>query len=314
MELIARACTMCGMEPDDLYGLPPDRFVAERGALVKALRADGRRDEAARVAALRKPSVAAWAVNQLARTQPAGMRELLAAGDELRDAQEALLAGRGDPRKLRAAGEREREAVDELVGAARGLLSSAGEELSDSTAERVAETLHAAALEPGAREAVSEGRLERELRHVGLGLGLGESGVAAAASPAPRRGGKQRAEGGAPAKPGARRAKEATGAAGREERASAARAERERAAAERAETERAEQERAAARKAARAKERDARRRAERAARSLQAAQDRRDKAAGALAEADEALAAARTEAEAAVREHDAAQAALERAQ
>ena len=62
------------MEPDDLYGLPLDRFVAERGALAKALRADGRRDEASRVAALRKPSVAAWAVNQLARTQRPAMR------------------------------------------------------------------------------------------------------------------------------------------------------------------------------------------------------------------------------------------------
>src|SRR5688500_1165037 len=116
------------MDQDDLYGLPLDRFVAERGALAKALRADGRRDEAARVAALRKPSVAAWAVNQLARTQRRAMRELLAAGDELRDAQEALLAGKGDARALRAAGERERAAVDQLVDAALGLLTSTGQE------------------------------------------------------------------------------------------------------------------------------------------------------------------------------------------
>ena len=311
---------MCAMEPDDLYGLPLDRFVPERGALAKVLRADGRRDEAARVAALRKPSVAAWAVNQLARTRRAGLRELLAAGDELRDAQEALLAGRGDARKLRAAGEREREAVDQLVGAARGLLGSTGEELSESAAERVAETLHAAALEPDAREAVSAGRLERELRHVGLGLGPGELGTGAPA--APRGGGKQRADESAPTrarrgaaeKPAGARAKAAPRAAGREERAATARAERERAAAVRAEAERAERDRAAARKVLRAEERDARRRAERAARGLRATQERRDKAAAALAEADEALGAARAEAEAAVREHDAAQAALERGQ
>jgi hypothetical protein len=297
---------MCAMEPDDLYGLPLDRFVPERGALAKALRADGQRDEAARVAALRKPSVAAWAVNQLARTQRAAMRELLAAGDELRGAQEALLAGRGDARKLRAAGERERDAVDELVGAARGLLSSAGEELSAATAERVAETLHAAALQPDAREVVSEGRLERELRHVGLGLGLGEDELGAA----PAKPAAPRAKDDARSTPAGRRAT----TAGREQRAAAARAERERVATDRAEAERAERERAAARKAARGEERDARRRAERAARGLQAAQERRDKAAAALTDADEALAAAEAEAEAAVREHDAAQAALERAQ
>ena len=159
------------MEPDELYGLPLDRFIPERGALAKALRADKRRDEAAAVAALRKPSVAAWAVNQLVRSQGAGVAELFAAGDELREAQARLLAGSGDGQALRAANERERAAVDELVQAARGLLSSEGHELSPAVVERVADTLHAAALDEGAREQVREGRLERELRHVGLGLG-----------------------------------------------------------------------------------------------------------------------------------------------
>lgn len=46
------------MDVDDLYALPLDRFVPERGTLAKALRADRRRDEAKDVAALRKPSVA----------------------------------------------------------------------------------------------------------------------------------------------------------------------------------------------------------------------------------------------------------------
>ena len=161
--------------PHDLYGLPLDRFVAERGALAKALRADRRRDEAKEVAALRKPSVAAWAVNQLVRTQDAGVGELLGAGDALRSAQEDLLAGRGDARALRAAGERERAAVEALVEAARGLLTSGGLELSEPVVERVADTLHAAALDEDAREQVREGRLERELRHVGLGLGLGRA-------------------------------------------------------------------------------------------------------------------------------------------
>ena len=168
------------MEPDDLYGLPLDRFVAERGALAKELRAERRRDEAKEVAGLRKPSVAAWAVNQLVRTQDAGVGELLAAGDALRSAQEDLLAGKGDARALRTAGERERAAVDALVEAARGLLTSGGLELSEPVVERVADTLHAAALDEDAREQVQEGAPERELRHVGLGLGLGEGATAAA--------------------------------------------------------------------------------------------------------------------------------------
>ena len=63
---------------DDLYGLPLDAFVPERDALAKRLRAEGRRDEAAEVKALRKPSVAAWAVNQAVRSQPRAARALRA--------------------------------------------------------------------------------------------------------------------------------------------------------------------------------------------------------------------------------------------
>ena len=170
------------MEPRDLYGLPLERFVPERAALAKSLRAAGERDEAAEVAKLRKASVAAWAVNQLVRTQSREVKALFKAGDQLQRAQADLLAGKGDAGKLRAAAEREREAVDELTDAARGLLSTEGHELTQTTLDRVSDTLHAAALDEDARGQVRDGCLERELRHVGLGA-LGEL---AAAPPAPK--------------------------------------------------------------------------------------------------------------------------------
>ena len=155
----------------DLYGLPLERFIAERSALAKELRASGQAEEAARVGKLRKPSVAAWAVNQLVRTQRAAVGELFEAGDELRRAHGELLAGRGDPGALRQASDHERAAVQQLTTTARGLLSSEGHELSAAMLERVGETLHAAALDQDARAKVAEGCLERELRHVGLGAG-----------------------------------------------------------------------------------------------------------------------------------------------
>jgi hypothetical protein len=285
------------MEPDDLYGLPLDRFIPERAALAKALRADKKRDEAAAVAALRKPSVAAWAVNQLVRSQLSAVAELYEAGDELRDAQAALLDGSGDGRALRAANERERAAVDTLVQAARGLLDSDGHELSATVIERVGDTLHAAALDEGAREQVRSGRLERELRHVGLGLG---ESVFAPAAPAP-----------APTKP-----KKAAKSGGKDKPAETneQRAARERAAREEAEAaKQAERERAAARKAARTAEAAARRRAEQTAHALRAAEQRRERAAQALAEADEALAAAQAQADEAAEEHERARAELDRA-
>ena len=156
------------MQVDDLYGLPLDRFVPERGKLARELRAAGNRDEAAQVAKLRKPSFAAWAVNQLVRTQRRAVRNLFEAGDELRAAHSALLDGSGEGGALRAAAERERAAVGSLVDAARGLLSSEGHELGTAVIDRVADTLHAAALDDEGREQVRAGRLERELRHVGL--------------------------------------------------------------------------------------------------------------------------------------------------
>jgi hypothetical protein len=157
-------------DADELFGLPFDEFIPARNALARELRNSGRREEAGEVAALRKPSVAAWAVNQLVRTQRKGVDELFEAGDGLRAAHDQVLAGRADAGALRGAVARERSAVDALTQAARGLLTSQGHELSATIIERVSDTLHAAALDDDARAQVRDGRLERELRHVGLGM------------------------------------------------------------------------------------------------------------------------------------------------
>src|SRR5437762_3321038 len=78
-----------------LYGLPLDEFTAARNELATRLRRAGQTDAAERVRALRKPSVAVWAVNRLARTHPDELEELLEAGRGLRDAQAKALRGTG---------------------------------------------------------------------------------------------------------------------------------------------------------------------------------------------------------------------------
>ena len=153
---------------DRLYGLPREDFVGQRDALVKELRGDGRRDEAAAVKALAKPTVAAWAANQAVRSQKKSARDLWKAGDQLSAAHDAVLAGKGSGAKLREATERERAAVERLVEAARGLLSASGGDLSEATIERVRETLHAGAIDPDAREEVAGGRSARERTPQGL--------------------------------------------------------------------------------------------------------------------------------------------------
>ncbi len=197
------------MDGDDLYGLALDRFVPERTALARELRGDGHREAAAEVAALRKPSVAAWAVNQLVRTQKAAVDELWRAGDALREAQSEVVAGRAPASALRLAVQEERAAADDLAGRARGLLRAIGHELSPAMIDRVTETLHAAALDEDARSLVGSGRLVRELRHVGLGEAAGVAPGAPATTTA---------ESSRPAR-GSRRANERKAARAREARA-----------------------------------------------------------------------------------------------
>jgi hypothetical protein len=158
-------------DPHELYGLSLDEFIPARAGLVKSLRADGQRDEAERASKLRKPSVAAWAVNQLVRTQPGEITSLFEAGDALQAAQAELLGKRGDAKSLQAAVARERETVSRLVERGRGLLESEGQSPSQTILDRVSQTLEAAALDEDARGVVEAGCLERELQHIGLGSG-----------------------------------------------------------------------------------------------------------------------------------------------
>ena len=160
-------------QADALYGLSPGEFVTARGELVKTLKADGRKADAAVVAKLPKPSLPAWAVNQVVRTQQVDVRTLWAAGDAVVAAQERMLAGKADRDELRAAVEAERSALSPLAQAARGLMTAPGRFLAEGAAQEVVETLHAAALDPAARPDVEAGRLARPLRMAGMGAVAG---------------------------------------------------------------------------------------------------------------------------------------------
>src|SRR5436853_1500589 len=149
-------------EADQLYGLPLEQFVKEREELARRLRQEGRRGDAAGVAKLRKPSLPAWAANQVLRSQPRGARELRAAGRALADTQSAALGGRATPSELRDAIDRHRAALAEMMGAAGGLLDNRGHSLSPPTLERVRNTLAAASLDPDLAREAEHGRLVHE--------------------------------------------------------------------------------------------------------------------------------------------------------
>ena len=71
-------------EADALYGLELSEFTPARTELVKRLKTDGERERAAEVGKLRKPTVAAWVVNHVARDAPDDVAALLEKGEALR--------------------------------------------------------------------------------------------------------------------------------------------------------------------------------------------------------------------------------------
>ena len=152
---------------DDLYGAPLDEFVARRNQLARDLRKEGKREEADEVKALRKPTVAAWAVNALARRERARVDALLDAGGRLREAHAKLLDG-GPPAAVQEAAAGERQAVEALVEAARALLAEAGRSTGDATLDRVRDTLHAAAADERVRKLVRAGRVVEDEEATGF--------------------------------------------------------------------------------------------------------------------------------------------------
>jgi hypothetical protein len=173
---------------DHLYTLPLDEFTAARDELARRLRREGDDDAAAEVKRLRKPSVAAWALNRVRRDNPAESDELIEAGRRLREGQEGLLAGGGREPLKRAAAD-ERRLVGELARHAERELAAAGRSVSGAVQEKLRATLHAAASDPEAREGLTAGRLVRDYEASGLGPFAEQSGPSAATAP-----GKQRKE------------------------------------------------------------------------------------------------------------------------
>ena len=257
-------------EIDRLYALPLDEFVAQRGALAKRLRGEGEREAAERVKGLRKPTAGAWALNQAVRRRRSETSALLAAGERLRAAHEALISGGGRD-ELREAMAEERSLSGTLADCAEAIASETGKS-GPALKERVRATLHAAALDPAVREELEAGRLVREHEAVGLAA-FGGGAVAPVASGAPVAPKKQALKGGRDRSADAKGSADAKRSADRERAAERKRAaEAERAAAKERKARLAEAEREVA--AARSSHRDAEaaldeaQEAERAARDL----------------------------------------------
>lgn len=144
-----------------LFHGAPERFVAARDALAARLREQERAEDASAVKRLRKPTVVAWALDQLATRDPDGVHALLDAGTELRAAQQAALSSkRGAAERLRSAGIARAAAVAALAVVAAAALREAGKD-PDSHADAIAGALSLSAIDHDSATKLAAGTFER---------------------------------------------------------------------------------------------------------------------------------------------------------
>jgi hypothetical protein len=124
---------------DALFRLPLAEFTGARNALAATLKKSGRGVDAARVKALGKPSVSAWAVNQLYWSHREAFDRLVASGERFHKAQTSRSAGK--VADIRATLEARSEDLLKLSDIAASLLRDAGHNPSLDTIRRVTATL-----------------------------------------------------------------------------------------------------------------------------------------------------------------------------
>ena len=296
---------------EQLYGLLPEEFTAARDSEVKRARADGDKQAASAIAALRRPSLAAWLVNALVRHRRDQVEQLLALGEALRSAQQGLA---GD--QLRALARQRQQVLAAIGRQARALARELGHPVSEDVGLEVEQTLGAAMADPAIAEAVRSGRLTSPTSYAGLGLDAGS-----AAPAAPRRLAVVKeppAEAAGPAKARGKKAPDADEQARRQEEARRREAERRAAELEEArheatEAEQAYEEAAAAARAAQERHDEAERDVEAGRARIEALQEELQRAEHELTEAGRHERGLRRERESAARLADLAARARDRA-
>jgi hypothetical protein len=142
---------------DELYRGPLSAFTAARNALVKTLRGA----DASRIRKLAKPTVVAWAVNQVYWHARKIYDQLIKSGERLRKAQIAALEGK--KADVRDASDTHRRAIADAVKEAQRLAGAGGSQPSPDALMRTFEALSLASEPPE-----PPGRLTKELQPAGF--------------------------------------------------------------------------------------------------------------------------------------------------
>jgi len=146
----------------DLYGADPDAFTERRKALAAAAKEAGDREAAAAIGALRKPTRAAWVVNQLARADPDAAARMADLAADLRAAELAK-----DGRRLRELSAERGSLIDGLV--AQALAAAGTPDPPPTLRTEVTDTLTAALADPETAAEFAAGRLTKAAQWSGFG-------------------------------------------------------------------------------------------------------------------------------------------------
>ncbi|WP_076262120.1 hypothetical protein [Intrasporangium flavum] len=149
---------------EELYAETPSRFTARRSELAAQAKDAGDKQLAAAVTALRKPTVAAWAVNHFVRTCRDEVDELRSFAELLREAQRTL-----DADQLRVLGRERSRRVDAVADRVAEEAASAGQRVGGGVAVEVRDTLTALIADEDAEASVLTGALVKALSYSGFG-------------------------------------------------------------------------------------------------------------------------------------------------
>lgn len=161
---------------DELYGLAPEAFVKRRNELAREVKADGDRELAGRIDKLRRPTQAAWAINQWVRAHPDDSALIDELASELTAAQR-----RSAVDKMRALSRRRQELINSSVTAVTRTAAERRVRLADSAVREVTQTLRAAVADHDVLEQVLRGNLTASAEY----SGFGPAGVFVVPEPSP---------------------------------------------------------------------------------------------------------------------------------
>ncbi|HEV7745771.1 MAG TPA: hypothetical protein VGO56_12305 [Pyrinomonadaceae bacterium] len=146
---------------DAVFKLPLAEFIDARNKLAARLKQGGSANDAGLVKALAKPSISAWAANQLYWKHREAFDRLVAAGQRFRQVQMSGLAGKAA--EMRASLDARRAALSQLSDLATSLLQDSGHNPTSDILRRITANLEAISAHASLSHGSTSGRLTHDV-------------------------------------------------------------------------------------------------------------------------------------------------------